>query len=92
MFCQIGVTIPGQFALWSKPPSGTNAKFRTDKESYRDMYRFSRSIYRDLAPRVIEDPRDPGGCRRRQELLEACEAAVRRISTDRRYFARPAPK
>ncbi len=54
------------------------------------MYRFSRSIYRDLAPRVIEDPRDESGCRRRQELLEACEGAIRRISTDRRYFARPA--
>ena len=54
------------------------------------MYRFSRSIYRDLSPRVIEDARDEGACRRRQELLEACEAAIRRISTDRRYFARPA--
>ena len=54
------------------------------------MYRFSRSIYRDLAPRVLEDPRDKTGCRNRQHLLETCEAAVRRISTDRRYFARPA--
>ena len=54
------------------------------------MYRFSRSIYRDLAPRVVEDSRDDNGCRRRQELLESCEAAIRRISTDRRYFARPA--
>jgi hypothetical protein len=50
------------------------------------MYRFSRSIYRDLAPRVVESET---GCRNRQKLLEACEAAVRRISTDRRYFARP---
>jgi hypothetical protein len=54
------------------------------------MYRFSRSIYRDLAPRVVEDPHDDGGCRNRQDLLEACEGAIRRISTDRRYFARPA--
>jgi hypothetical protein len=54
------------------------------------MYRFSRSIYRDLAPRVAEDQKDESACRKRQELLEACEAAVRRISTDRRYFARPA--
>jgi hypothetical protein len=54
------------------------------------MYRFSRSIYRDLAPRVVEDPRDAGGCRNRQALLEACETAIRRIGTDRRYFARPA--
>jgi hypothetical protein len=54
------------------------------------MYRFSRSIYRELAPRVIEDENDPTGCRNRQVVLEACEAAVRRLSTDRRYFARPA--
>jgi hypothetical protein len=53
------------------------------------MYRFSRSIYRDLAPRVIEDGRDETACQRRQQLLEACEGAIRRISTDRRYFARP---
>jgi hypothetical protein len=53
------------------------------------MYRFSRSIYRDLAPRVVEDPKDFTGCNNRQKLLEACEGAIRRISTDRRYFARP---
>ena len=53
------------------------------------MYRFSRSIYRDLAPRVIEDVKDETGCSNRQKLLEACEGAIRRISTDRRYFARP---
>ena len=54
------------------------------------MYRFSRSIYRDLAPRVIETSQDETGCCNRQKLLEASEAAIRRISTDRRYFARPA--
>jgi hypothetical protein len=54
------------------------------------MYRFSRSIYRELAPRVVEDSRDDTGCRNRQKVLEATEAAIRRISTDRRYFARPA--
>ncbi len=53
------------------------------------MYRFSRSIYRELAPRVIEDAKDETGCSNRQKLLEACEGAIRRISTDRRYFARP---
>jgi hypothetical protein len=52
------------------------------------MYRFSRSIYRDLAPRVVEQ--DETVCANRQKLLEACEGAIRRISTDRRYFARPA--
>lgn len=54
------------------------------------MYRFSRSIYRELAPRVIEDRNDETGCSNRQAVLEACEGAIRRLSTDRRYFARPA--
>jgi hypothetical protein len=54
------------------------------------MYQFSRSIYRELAPRIDDD----GGVERtaaaRQKLLEACEATIRRLVTDRRYFARPA--
>ena len=54
------------------------------------MYRFIRSIYRELAPQVIEDEQDPTGCANRQAVLTACENAVRRLSTDRRYFARPA--
>lgn len=54
------------------------------------MYRFSRSIYRDLAPRVIEDGKDASGCQSRQVVLEATETAIRRLMTDRRYFARPA--
>ena len=52
------------------------------------MYRFSRSIYRELSPRVIEE--EPGDGRSRQQLLEACERAIRRLACDRRYFARPA--
>ncbi len=54
------------------------------------MYRFSRSIYRELAPRVVADEHDPTGGHNRQAVLEACEAAILRLSTDRRYFARPA--
>jgi len=55
----------------------------------RTMYRFSRSIYREIAPYVIED--DPSnGCSNRERVLEACEAAMRRLAYDRRYFARPA--
>ena len=52
------------------------------------MYRFSRSIYRDLAPRVVDDRDESGACNK-QKVLEACETAIRRIGTDRRYFARP---
>jgi hypothetical protein len=51
------------------------------------MYQFSRSIYRELAPRVIEGT--PGGPSRRQEVLEACEQTIWRMASDGRYFARP---
>lgn len=54
------------------------------------MYRFSRSIYRELGPRVVEDPRDPTGCANKQKVLDSCEAAIRRLAYDRHYFARPA--
>jgi hypothetical protein len=54
------------------------------------MYRFSRSIYRELGPHVIEDPRDSTGCANKQKVLDSCEAAIRRLAYDRRYFARPA--
>jgi hypothetical protein len=54
------------------------------------MYQFSRSIYRELAPRVVEDEWDATGCRNKQRVLDACEGAIRRLAYDRRYFARPA--
>jgi hypothetical protein len=54
------------------------------------MYHFSRSIYRELASRVVEDEGDPSGCRNKQRVLEACEANIRRLACDGRYFARPA--
>jgi hypothetical protein len=53
------------------------------------MYRFSRSIYRELAPRIdASDFTDASTARHR--VLEACEATMRRMAYDRRYFARPA--
>ena len=54
------------------------------------MYHFSRAIYRELAPHVVEDRRDPTGCRNKQAVLDACETAIRRLTYDGRYFARPA--
>jgi hypothetical protein len=54
------------------------------------MYRFSRSIYRDLAPR-IDAGEDVAACMAaRQDLLEATEGTIRRMAYDGRYFARPA--
>jgi len=61
-----------------------------DHRGFKEMYRFSRSIYRELAPRVVEDDWDPTGCRNKQKVLDACEGAIRRLTYDRRYFARPA--
>ena len=56
----------------------------------RNMYRFSRSIYRDLAPR-IDSGGDVAACMAaRQDLLEATEGTIRRMAYDGRYFARPA--
>jgi hypothetical protein len=54
------------------------------------MYRFSRSIYRELAPAVIEDGNDPAECRNKQAVLVACEETIRRMTCDGRYFAKPA--
>ena len=54
------------------------------------MYRFSRSIYRELASAVVEDEHDATGCRNKQLVLDACEDVIRRLTYDRRYFARPA--
>jgi hypothetical protein len=54
------------------------------------MYRFSRAIYRELAPSIVEDPH--AGCphANHERVLRACESAVERLATDRHYFARPA--
>ena len=49
------------------------------------VYQFSRSIYRELSPLVIDDPEG----RNRQVLLDSCEGTMRRLLNDRRYFAKP---
>lgn len=50
------------------------------------MYQFSRGIYRQLATKVIADDLT---VERRNQVLDACEETMRRLFTDRRYFARP---
>lgn len=54
------------------------------------MYQFSRSIYRDLAPRIDASGAVERTFAARRTLLEACEGTIRRLVSDRRYFARPA--
>src|SRR5437763_537105 len=53
------------------------------------MYQFSRSLYRDLGPLVVED-RYGTAWENRQHFLQSCEAAFKRLASDRHYFARPA--
>ena len=53
------------------------------------MYRFSRSMYRELAPDILEDGRAHGGPSNHERVLRACEAAVYRLATDWHYFAKP---
>jgi hypothetical protein len=53
------------------------------------MYHFSRAIYRDLAPYVLEDKPSAAGESNRTLVLRECESAIERLMTDRRYFARP---
>jgi hypothetical protein len=53
------------------------------------MYRFSRAIYRELADEIVEAPHTIGSYVNHERVLRACEAAVERLATDRRYFAHP---
>jgi len=54
------------------------------------MYRFSRAIYRELAPEIVSPDLRPRTGDDHARVLRACEAAVERLATDRHYFARPA--
>lgn len=47
------------------------------------MYQFSRSIYRELAPRIVTEAAS------KQRVLDACEMTMQRLVNDRRYFAKP---
>ncbi len=53
------------------------------------MYQISRSIYRELAPEILEDHPLPGATSNHERVLRACEAAIHRLATDRHYFAKP---
>jgi hypothetical protein len=53
------------------------------------MYHFSRAIYRDLAPLVLDEKHSSQRESNRALVLRECESAIERLMTDRRYFARP---
>ena len=50
------------------------------------MYRFSRTIYRELASEILDEG---NGSSNHEAVVRACEAAVLRLATDRHYFAKP---
>jgi hypothetical protein len=54
------------------------------------MYHFSRAIYREIAPYVLEDQPATKRESNRALVLRECEETIERLMTDRRYFARPA--
>jgi hypothetical protein len=54
------------------------------------MYRFSRAIYRELASEIVVDPHGANPHLHHERVLRACESAIERLATDRRYFAHPA--
>ncbi len=49
------------------------------------MYQFSRAIYRDLLPYMV----DRRGDQSHRRVLEACEQTMDRLLADRWHFARP---
>ena len=53
------------------------------------MYRFSRAMYRELAPEISAQPVCADRTSNHEHVLAACEAAVLRLATDRHYFAKP---
>jgi hypothetical protein len=54
------------------------------------MYHFSRRIYRELSPLILDERPAFQRETNRELVLHACEAAMERLITDRRYFANPA--
>jgi hypothetical protein len=52
------------------------------------MYQFSRAIYRELSP-FIEPRRVGSDLEDHHSVLQACEAAVTRLASDKHAFARP---
>ena len=54
------------------------------------MYQFSRAIYRELAPYILESRSATQPQSNHALVLSSCERAIERLVNDRRHFARPA--
>ena len=53
------------------------------------MYGFSRAIYRELAPLILDEHVCACGPTNQERVLRACESAIHRLATDWHYFAKP---
>lgn len=53
------------------------------------MFHFSRSMYRELAPDILDGRSERGGASNHERVLRSCETCVERIATDSQYFAKP---
>jgi hypothetical protein len=53
------------------------------------MYHFSRAIYRELAPYIIDRAPGWGTPSNHEVVLKRCEGAIERLCTDPRHFAKP---
>src|ERR671921_2559741 len=53
------------------------------------MYHLSRSIYRELAPDILENRSEHHDFKNHELVLRACEGCVERLATDWHYFAKP---
>jgi len=54
------------------------------------MYQFSRAIYRELALQIDTPKPGVNASSNHEQVLHACEATMKRMATDRHYFANPA--
>lgn len=54
------------------------------------IYHFSRAIYRELGPYILEEKHSSQRQSNHELVLRGCERAMERLWTDRRHFARPA--
>ena len=88
--CETGLAIqshePSQRPIGSQRPTEPEEATETEPA----MYHFSRAIYRELAPHVLEDKPSCQQESNHELVLRACERAMGRLITDRRYFAKPA--
>jgi hypothetical protein len=54
------------------------------------MYYFSRAIYRELAPHILEERPSSQRETNQEVVLRRCERAMERLFTDPRHFSKPA--